>query len=692
MTGAAAASEGSQRILVHAPRGRDGEVVCRVLETRFARPRVCETLDALAEAIQAGADLAFVTEETLAGPALETLAAWIETQPAWSDFPFVILTSRRAGQRPGDARAALQRLGNVVLLERPLNAETLISAAQAALRARARQYETRRHLKAEAESRDAERLANAEAMGAKQALEVAVDAGELGTFHCRFPLGEVECSPRCRQHLGLARDAVPGFDGLHERVHRDDRDAVRAALAAAIEGGSVCDVEFRVVTPGQGERWVRLKGRVYRDLFGQPLRLDGVTLDITRQKRLENEREALLVAERDARLEAERAGRMKDEFLATLSHELRTPLSAILGWTHLLQHPRAGAVDRAKAVATIDRNARAQAKLIEDLLDVSRIASGYFELDLRDVSLGTVFEATVQALQPTADAKGVVLRRTDASPAIELRADPGRLQQIVWNLLSNAIKFTPRGGQITLHAEVVGRDAWLSVADNGTGISPDFLPHVFERFRQAESSEARSFGGLGLGLAIVRQLVELHGGSVSARSDGLDRGATFIVRLPLNADGARTAAVPPGDDGAAPTVAGELAGVSVLVVDDEADGRDMLAHLLATHGARVVAVGSAEAALAHLEIETPDILVSDIGMPRIDGYELLRRIRRSDRPVLRGLPAIALTAFARLGDADKARDAGYSAHMAKPVEPAELVTAIRKLTAKVRPAGDPVDA
>jgi signal transduction histidine kinase/ActR/RegA family two-component response regulator len=691
MTGAAVAPEGSQRILVLAPRGRDAEVVCRVLETRFARSWVCETLDALAQAIGAGADLAFVTEETLAGPALDTLAAWIETQPAWSDFPFVILTSRRAGQRPSDARAALQRLGNVVLLERPLNAETLISAAEAALRARARQYETRRHLRAEAESRDAERQANAEAMRAKQALEVAVDAGELGAFHCPFPLREVECSPRCRHHLGLAQDSPLVFESLHDHVHPEDRAAVLAALGAAIEGDSVCDVEFRIVLPGQEDRWVRLKGRVYRDLFGEPLRLDGVTLDITRQKRLESEREALLVAEREARLEAERAGRMKDEFLATLSHELRTPLSAILGWTHLLQHPRASTLDRDKAIATIDRNARAQAKLIEDLLDVSRIASGNFELDIREVSLGTVFEATLQALQPTADAKGVVLRRTDGTPGVVLRADPGRLQQIVWNLLSNAIKFTPRGGQVTLHAEVVGSDAWLSVADNGTGISPEFLPHVFERFRQAESSEARSFGGLGLGLAIVRQLVELHGGSVSARSQGLDHGATFIVRLPLNAGGTRTPAVP-SDEGAQPAIAGELAGVRMLVVDDEADGRDMLAHLLATHGARVIAVGSAEEALASLEADTPDILVSDIGMPRVDGYELMRRMRRSDRPALRGLPAIALTAFARLGDADKARAAGYSAHIAKPVEPGELIMAVRKLTAKVRPSGDPIDA
>jgi signal transduction histidine kinase/ActR/RegA family two-component response regulator len=690
MTLAHATSEGRQRILVHAPRGRDAEVVCRVLETRFARPWVCDSLATLVQAIEAGADLAFVTEETLCGPGLEALGGWIEAQPPWSDFPFVVLTARRAGQRPSDARVILQRLGNVVLLERPLNAETLISAAQAALRARARQYESRRHLKAEQESHDAERLANAEAMRAKQALEVAVDAGELGTFHCPFPLGEMQCSARSREHLFFRREGPLGFDDLYGRVHAGDRGRVRAAIAAAADGGDVCDIEFRALSSAQEERWIRLKGRVYRDLFGQPLRLDGVTLDITRQKQLESEREALLLAERQARLEAERAGRMKDEFLATLSHELRTPLSAILGWTHLLQHAGASAIDRAKAVATIERNARAQAKLIEALLDVSRIASGNFELEIRKVALGTVFEAAVQALQPMADAKGVRLERTDLGADIELQADPGRLQQIVWNLLSNAIKFTGRGGRVTLHAEVVAREAWLSVTDTGTGITADFLPHVFERFRQAESSEARSFGGLGLGLAIVRQLVELHGGSVEARSEGADRGATFVVRLPLDAAGPRPTAAEPAaaaKEAAAPAP-GELDGLRVLIVDDEADGRDMLAQLLAMRGAHVAAVGSAEEALESLDGALPDILVSDIGMPRVDGYELMRRIRRRDRSGARDLPAIALTAFARLGDADKARAAGYDAHLAKPVEPAELFVAIRKLVAHRRPPGD----
>ncbi|MCE9658871.1 MAG: response regulator [Burkholderiales bacterium] len=538
-----APSEVPQRILVHAPRGRDADVVCHVLQTQFSRPSVCASLDSLAQAVEAGADIAFVTEETLSGPALEVLGRWIDEQPPWSDFPFIVLTSRRVGRRPNDASGALHRLGNVVLLERPLNADTLVSAARAALRARTRQHEMRRQLMIEEESRDAERL---------------------------------------------------------------------------------------------------------------------------------------------ARLEAERAGRMKDDFLATLSHELRTPLSAILGWTHLLQHPGARGVDLARAVATIDRNARAQARLIEELLDVSRITSGNFELDIKKVSLEAVFESAVQSLQPAADAKRIALERIEGA-AVELQADPGRMQQIVWNLLSNAIKFTGEGGRVTLRAEVRDDEAWLTIADTGAGISAEFLPHVFERFRQAESSEARSFGGLGLGLAIVRQLVELHGGQVYAASEGLDRGATFVVRLPLVAARARPAAAEPSSTLIPPApAAAELAGLRVLVVDDEADGREMLASLLETRGAEVAAAGSAEEALGLLAEELPDVLVSDIGMPRVDGYELIRRIRRVERPGLRDLPAIAVTAFARLGDGDKARDAGYGAHLAKPVEPAELFLAIRSVVANCR--------
>ncbi len=669
-----------RRVLVHAPRGRDALVISQVLQAQSMHAEVCASLEALIDALGAGAGTAFVTEESLVGAPFEALGRWIERQPPWSDFPFIALVARRVGTRPGGATGVLARLGNTVLLERPLNAETLASAARSALRARDRQYQTRRHLAEQEQARLAERLANAEAIRANEALEVAVDAGELGTFHCPWPLDVIEWNAKCKEHFWLPPDEQIDFDLFYSIIHADDRDRVRAAIDAAVEGRARYDVEYRTVSPQGVWRWIRAKGRVYRDASGQPIRFDGVTIDISRQKLLEEEREALLAAERQARLEAERASRMKDEFLATLSHELRTPLSAILGWTHLLGRA-SGSVDVAQAAATIERNARAQARLIEELLDVSRITSGSLKLDIQPVTIAAVFETVVSSLKPAADARSITLRQLDLPGGCELLADASRLQQVVWNLLSNAIKFTPPGGHVTLAAERSPTEVRLIVRDDGAGIPAEFLPHVFERFRQAESSEARTHGGLGLGLAIVRQLVELHGGTVEAMSDGVGRGATFTIRLPTQpsvvVDVERSAVAPTTPPATVPAALdADLSGTRILVVDDEADGREMLTHMLQGWGARVRSAGSADEALAALGDERPDLLISDIGMPRVDGYELMRRIRALPESGARELPAIALTAFARSEDAVKAQQAGYGVHLPKPVDPSRLYSTI----------------
>jgi len=678
-----ASTQLERRVIVHAPRGRDAQVIAQVLQAQAMHAEICGSFEALTHALGAGAGTAFVTEESFSGPPFEALGSWIERQPPWSDFPFIVLVSRRTGRRPGDGSGMLERLGNVVLLERPLNAETLASAARSALRARDRQYQTRRHLGEQEKARLAERLANAEAIRANEALEVAVDAGELGTFHCPWPFDAIEWNAKCKEHFWLPADAQIDFDLFYSVLHQDDRERVRSAVDAAIGRRASYDVEYRTVSPQGAWRWIRAKGRVYRDDAGQPIRFDGVTFDISRQKRLEEEREALLAAERQARLAAERASRMKDEFLATLSHELRTPLSAILGWTHLLGRA-AGSVDVAKAAATIDRNARAQARLIEELLDVSRITSGSLRLDIQPVSIAAVFETVVSALKPAADARSITLRQLDGPGAGEVLADASRLQQIVWNLLSNAIKFTSPGGHVTLAAERAPAEVTLTVSDDGPGISPDFLPHVFERFRQAESTEARTHGGLGLGLAIVRQLVELHGGTVEAQSDGLGRGATFTVRLPTHPATVADAVPAATKQAVAPaTVPAELdadlSGVQILVVDDEPDGREMLTHMLESWGAQVRSAGSADEALAALSENRPDLLISDIGMPRVDGYELIRRIRALRDPAEGDLAAIALTAFARGEDAVKAQEAGYGVHLPKPVDPSRLYSTIARV-------------
>jgi signal transduction histidine kinase len=665
----------TRRVLVVAPEGRDANVISQVLTGHGMAVEVCPDIDRLVDELRVGADTAFITEEALQrDPA--PLTAWIAQQPPWSDFPFVLLVARRHGRRSSTWLDALMGLGNIVLLERPLNAETLITGARSALRVRARQYEAMRQLQAEASLRRAEQTARVAALDARRALEVAVDAGELGTFHCPLPLTTVECNGRCREHFHLPAQGDIDWHTLLHAVHHDDLATVRETFFDGMSEAGSREVELRTVAPDGSIRWVRAKGRVYLNAAGLPIRFDGVTLDVTAHKQLERERESLLQAEREARQEAERAGRMKDEFIATLSHELRTPLSAILGWTHILR--RGGrTVDVAKAADTIERNARSQARLIEDLLEVSRITSGNIRLDRQPVSVAAVIEAVQQTLRPAYEAKRIDVVTDADNWEGDVRADAGRLQQIVSNILSNAIKFTPDGGRVQIRTELDGEQMVLRVTDTGAGIHPDFLPHVFDRFRQAESSESRSYGGLGLGLAIVRQLVALHGGSVEASSPGPGLGSTFVVRLPVEATTTTPALlpVPPPEAPTLEAAAGALDGLRVLVVDDQEDGREMLAILLRSQGAVVVTADSAKEALACLDVEPLELLISDVGMPQADGYQLMRSIRRSAAP-WRSIPAIALTAFARAEDAEKARHAGFQAHLAKPVEPPELVASI----------------
>jgi PAS domain S-box-containing protein len=389
------------------------------------------------------------------------------------------------------------------------------------------------------------------------------------------------------------------------------------------------------------------------------------------------------VALDNARLyrEAQEANRLKDEFLATLSHELRTPLNAIVGWAKLLRLGQLDAATSARAVETIDRNAKAQTQLIEDILDVSRIVAGKLRLSLRATDLAPIVEAALDAVRPAAEAKEIRVEAVlDRSVGL-VAADADRLQQVIWNLLSNAIKFTSRGGRVQVRLERVGSHLEVAVADTGIGIKPQFLPYVFERFRQADSSSTRPHGGLGLGLGIVKHLVELHGGTVEADSEGEGRGATFRVKLPISAVslvGREVAVRSSRDDNAAPSGA-RLQGLKVLVVDDEPDAREILVTVITGLGAVPTAVKTAEEALSHLAQQLPDVLLSDIEMPGIDGYELIRRVRKLP-PSQGGLiPAAALTAYARSEDRLAALGAGFQIHMAKPVQPAELAAVLASL-------------
>ncbi|WP_457329560.1 hybrid sensor histidine kinase/response regulator [Rhizobacter sp. P5_C2] len=533
-------SDGSnrRRVLVLAPRGRDAVVIEHVLSGLDIAVEVCANLAELTAGLGDETTAAILTEESLNEEGASSLQHWIESQPPWSDFPFVVLATRQPARRSVKAAAALAQLGNEVLLERPLNADTLVSAANSAIRSRRRQYDARRQLE-----------------------------------------------------------------------------------------------QFEAVA-------------------------------------LENQR--LFEAERRARAEAEAANRATDDFLATLSHELRTPLSAILGWTYVLQRRRAELGELARGIDTIQRNANSQARLIEDLLDMSRIVAGKVSLELQTVVPSQLLEQVVSSLLPSAQSKGIELVTVFDPALAPITGDPQRLLQVFRNLIVNALKFTPDGGVVRVEAAEEGETLVVQVVDNGVGISADFLPHVFERFRQADGSTTRSQGGLGLGLAIVSRLVELHGGSIAALSDGIGKGATFTVRLPPieTAQPTREAANDAEHD--PPAAPKRILNIRILLVEDDRDGREMVNQLLLDEGGHVIAVDSAVQALLALRDGQFDLIVSDIGMPEIDGYEFMKRIRDTGNPI----PAIALTAFARPEDKARALEVGYSAHISKPVEPPALIAAV----------------
>ncbi|MGQ3055531.1 MAG: hybrid sensor histidine kinase/response regulator [Roseateles sp.] len=439
-------------------------------------------------------------------------------------------------------------------------------------------------------------------------------------------------------------------------------------LLEATAKGSFVDEGWRIRKDGS-QFWANVTITALRDDTGRLLGFAKLTRDLTEKKRVEaaeqqsRQRDEILQAERSARMAAQHAVRIKDEFLATLSHELRTPLSAILGWSQILLHKGASlpAQQLQRAHEVIDRNARAQAQLIDDLLDLSRIVSGKTRLEIQQVQVAPIVQAAIDSARPSAEAKGLRLQALLEPVESLVSADPARFQQVVWNLLTNAIKFTPKGGQIQVLLQRVNSHIELSVSDTGIGIPPSFLPHVFERFTQHDGTAARNFGGLGLGLAICKQLVELHGGSIRAASQGENLGATFSVTLP------------------------NLEGVHAFLIDDESDVRELMCRVFENQGVRVTAFSCAEDALTALQSTKPTVIVSDIGMPKMDGYQFMRAVRAAEQGNRR-IPALALTAFARAEDRKRSLLAGYQAHLAKPFDLAELVLVVADLVSAARGA------
>ncbi|MEH2256294.1 hybrid sensor histidine kinase/response regulator [Nostoc sp.] len=426
--------------------------------------------------------------------------------------------------------------------------------------------------------------------------------------------------------------------------------------------------------------WTLISARAILNEQGECLGAIAMLTDITDRKRTESERDRLLQLEQRARAEAEAANRIKDEFLAVLSHELRSPLNPILGWAKLLQSRKFDEASLNKALKTIERNAKLQAQLIEDLLDVSRILQGKLSLNMIPVDLVSTFEAAMETVHLAAEAKTIAIE-TMLDPTVgKVLGDSARLQQVFWNLLSNAVKFTETEGKINVQLQRIDAEAQITISDTGKGIHPDFLPHVFDYFRQGDSTTTRRFGGLGLGLAIARHLIEMHGGTVGAESAGEEQGAIFTVRLPLIKDGAMLEDDTNTDSSTVAFPSSPLMGLQVLVVDDNDDTRDFFSFVLEQFGAIVTAVASGYEALQALTQSKPDILLSDIGMPEMNGYMLMQQVRNLEAKIGgKKMPAIALTAYAGEINQQYALRAGFQQHIVKPVAPEELLMVISNL-------------
>lgn len=481
-------------------------------------------------------------------------------------------------------------------------------------------------------------------------------------------------SPAYQQIWGRSADEIYRDHGLWlKTVHPDDRDLVLEVLAQCQHQDYV-ENEYRIVRPDGAVRWIHDRSFAVRDHQGEIIQAVGTAQDITDRKQIEAEREQLLAQAETAREQAETANRVKDEFLAMLSHELRSPLNPILGWSKLLQSRSFGPEKTQQALATIERNARLQAQLIEDLLDISRILRGKLSLKVVPVNLEQTVVAALETVQLSAEAKSIQVETVFASDVPFVLGDRNRLQQVIWNLLSNAIKFTPAGGAVVVWLKRNNNQVCFSISDTGRGISPDFIPYLFESFRQADAGTTRKYGGLGLGLAIVRQLVELHGGTVRAESPGEEQGAIFTVCLPtMPTNLVRELPEPP-----LPVQAADLEGVHVLVVEDEADARNVLIFILEQAGAAVTGAGSAAEGLALLYETKPDLLISDIAMPKADGYGLIQQVR-SLAAGISEVPAIALTAYVTETDRQQILAAGFQQHLAKPIDPVALVEAAKAL-------------
>lgn len=536
----------------------------------------------------------------------------------------------------------------------------------------------------ELENRVAERTADLEASTAKlreseEQLTLALDSAEAATWTWDVDANVMDGSARRRALYGFAPDEEFSVETWLARIHPEDREriAARAKLMLDAPTENVWSEEFRINHPTKGERWLSGLGRAVRDETGKLKHITGISFDITQRKRAQDERAHLLQSEQIARADAERANRAKDHFLAIVSHELRTPLNGMLLWVDLLRRNHSDPETVAEGLEAIERNGRSQVRLIEDLLDMSRILSGKIRLEIQPVCLCSAAEAAIATILPLAQAKSITIEKKLDLRAMKVLGDAARLEQIILNLLSNAVKFTPAHGHIFVEVDQRDLTAFVQVRDTGQGIAPEFLPYVFDSFRQADSTTARYHGGLGLGLAIARHLVQLLNGSLNVASPGKDQGATFTVGVPVatfESEDSGTYTFEVEDDFAG----NGFRDLRILVVDDDADACELLGRMLVECGACVEVTTSPDDAIQRLSTFRPQILISDIGMPGKDGFQLIREIRTMGHSRY-DLPAVAVTAFVRPEDRIQAMKAGYNMYVTKPIERRKLLTALSTL-------------
>jgi signal transduction histidine kinase/DNA-binding response OmpR family regulator len=691
-------------VLLLAPTGRDAEVTSLLLDRAGIPVHVCANVDELCDRLDESAGAVLMTAEAMNAEAMARVARLLEAQPAWSELPFLILLPQAEAARTSDSFAALGKRAHVTLVDKPIHVKTLISATEAALRSRARQYAAR-DLLAELRARVAERdeliarerrhaarlagltqasLAISSAVSLDQALQMITEEA------CRIIASHLAATIICIEENGRKRTirAMACRSSTTQWVEDERGDTTNVFEELGADLTAATRIDEKALRANPISRLIETSG--LRSAVIAPLQeRDGATIGVIalaaqEENAFSEDDESVLTqlanmasaAIQNARLyrEAQAANQAKDDFLATLAHELRTPMTGILGWVQMLKQESAEQRDVETAIDMIESSTRIQVRLVEDLLDVSRIIAGKLRIDTRAVELAPVVETVIETFRARAKESNVELVSDVESVPLSVLGDETRLHQIVWNLLSNAIKFTPAGGTVRIELARTNGNAVIRVIDSGQGISPEFLPHVFDRFQQADNSTTRRESGLGLGLAIVRYLVELHSGSVAAHSDGKGKGATFSVTLPLMAVVV---------DDAPPLVerrrAPRLSGIHVMVVDDDSASGDLVADVLTKFGAETLAVTSVGAAVKALRRFAADVIVSDIAMPGEDGYALMRRLRDIEPDLGRTVPAMALTGYGRPDDRTRILASGFQWYMQKPVAAIELAHAIDKL-------------